>query len=288
MNKIKLALIQMHVTNDKAQNLDQAEKLIKKAATEKADIVVLPEMFNTPYQNEYFPQFAEVCPGETTDRLSKIAKENKIYLVGGSIPEREGEKLFNASFIFDKNGHIIGRHRKMHLFDIDIVNGIRFKESDTLSAGNEVTVCDTEFGKIGIAICFDMRFPELMRLMVDDGAKLIIVPAAFNMVTGPAHWHMTAKMRAVDNQVYFCIASPARNEQASYVAYGHSIVCGPWGNIVAELDEKENVLITEIDLTEVDKYREQLPLLKARRHDIYVLEERKKRRTAKEAKEAKS
>lgn len=269
MSTVKIALIQMHVTNDKQVNVDNAEKYIIDATKMGANIIALPEMFNTPYQNSKFPLFAETENGETIKRLSKIAKENSVYLIGGSIPEKDGNKLYNTSFIFDKKGHIIGRHRKMHLFDIDIVGGISFKESDTLSSGNDVTVCDTEYGKIGIAICFDIRFPELARLMVDNGARMIFVPAAFNMTTGPAHWHLTARMRAVDNQVFYAIASPARDEGSSYVAYGHSLVCNPWGKIISELDEKENILISEIDLDEVDKYREQLPLLKARRNDIY-------------------
>ena len=271
MKKVKIALIQMGVIADKEANLHKAKRMIEEASEQGAQIVVLPEMFSTPYQNDCFPEYAEVCPGYTTDFLSKIASENGIYLIGGSIPEKEYEKNFNTSFIFDKNGHILGRHRKMHLFDIDIKNGIRFMESDTLSPGNEVTVCKTEYGTFGVAICFDMRFPELMRLMVDEGAEMIFIPAAFNMTTGPAHWHSTAKMRAIDNQVFFAVASPARDEDASYVAYGHSVLYDPWGNVVEELTEKEDILYAEVNLEDVAKYREQLPLLKARRHDIYEL-----------------
>jgi len=271
MKKVKIALIQMGVIADKEANLHKAKRMIEEASEQGAQIVVLPEMFSTPYQNDCFPEYAEVCPGYTTDFLSKIASENGIYLIGGSIPEKEYEKIFNTSFIFDKNGHILGRHRKMHLFDINIKNGIRFMESDTLSPGNEVTVCKTEYGTFGVAICFDMRFPELMRLMVDEGAEMIFIPAAFNMTTGPAHWHSTAKMRAIDNQVFFAVASPARDEDASYVAYGHSVLYDPWGNVVEELTEKEDILYAEVNLEDVAKYREQLPLLKARRHDIYEL-----------------
>jgi len=271
MKKVKIALIQMGVIADKEANLHKAKRMIEEASEQGAQIVVLPEMFSTPYQNDCFPEYAEVCPGYTTDFLSKIASENGIYLIGGSIPEKEYEKIFNTSFILDKNGHILGRHRKMHLFDIDIKNGIRFMESDTLSPGNEVTVCKTEYGTFGVAICFDMRFPELMRLMVDEGAEMIFIPAAFNMTTGPAHWHSTAKMRAIDNQVFFAVASPARDEDSSYVAYGHSVLYDPWGNVVEELTEKEDILYAEVNLEDVAKYREQLPLLKARRHDIYEL-----------------
>lgn len=274
MKKLKVALIQMQVVNDKEANLHRATTMIQRASKEGAEVVVLPEMFTTPYDNAFFPEYAETCPGYTTDRLAQAAIDNKVYLIGGSIPEKENEKIFNTSFIFDKDGHIIGRHRKMHLFDIDVKDGIRFMESDTLSPGNQVTVFNTEYGKIGVAICFDMRFPELMRLMVQEGAQMIFVPAAFNLTTGPAHWHLTARMRAVDNQVFFGVASPARDEKASYVAYGHTLVCDPWGKIIGELNEKEDILLVDIDLNEVAQYREQLPLLKARRLDIYSLETR--------------
>jgi len=276
MRKVKIALVQMNVTLDKETNVHKAEEMIGKAAKLGAEIIVLPEMFSTPYDNSYFPDFAEKCPGPTTNRLSEAARKHQIYLIGGSIPELDQEKIFNTSFIFDKNGNIIGRHRKMHLFDINVENGIRFMESDTLSPGNNVTVCDTEYGKIGIAICFDMRFPELLRLMTDEGAEMVFIPAAFNMTTGPAHWRLTARMRAVDNQMFLCLASPARNTESSYVAYGHSLVCNPWGEVIAELEENEDVLITEIELEEVHKIREQLPLLKARRHDIYELKKQDK------------
>lgn len=271
MKMIKIALIQMCVAEDKTVNLEKAEKMVTEAARQGAQIVVLPEMFTTPYQNDFFPLYAEVCPGPTTDRMGQWASKNGICLIGGSIPEKGNGKVFNTCFVFDQAGHMIGRHRKMHLFDIDVKGGMRFMESETLSPGGTVTVCDTPFGRIGIAICFDMRFPELMRLMVDAGAQMIFIPAAFNMITGPAHWHVTARMRAVDNQVFFGVASPARDKNASYVAFGHSLLCDPWGRIVAEAGAEECIVFAEADLQKVEDIREQLPLLKARRKDVYTL-----------------
>ena len=144
-------------------------------------------------------------------------------------------------------------------------------ESETFSPGGTVTVWDTSFGRIGVAICFDMRFPELMRLMVDAGAQMIFIPAAFNMTTGPVHWHVTARMRAVDNQVFFGVVSPARDENASYVAFGHSMLCDPWGKIVAEAGAQESIVFAKADLQKVEEIRQQLPLLKARRKDVYTL-----------------
>ncbi len=270
---MKLALCQMMVTMDKKYNLEQAARMIREAASEGADIVALPEMFSCPYANRYFREYAETCDGETVKILSALAKESGIYLVGGSIPELEDEKVYNSSFIFGKKGELLGVHRKVHLFDIDVEGGIRFKESDTLTPGNGITVVDTEFCKIGVAICYDVRFPEMARLMALRGAELIILPAAFNMTTGPAHWDLTMRARALDNQVYFAAVSPARDMEGVYRAYGNSCVADPWGQFSAHADEKEQIIYAEIDLKKVKKIRNELPLLKHRRNDIYSLTE---------------
>lgn len=268
---MKIAICQMKVCNDKDKNISHALEMIDEASKNNADIVILPEMFNCPYQNKYFPIFAETYPDKTTNALKNSAKKNSIYLVGGSIPELENGKIYNTSFVFNRNGNLIGKHQKMHLFDIDIKNGVSFKESDTLSAGKNFTIVDTEFGKIGIAICYDIRFPELSRIMSLEGAELIILPAAFNMTTGPAHWELSIRMRALDNQVYFVGAAPARDNSASYVAFGNSMVSDPWGNIIAAADEKECILYADIDKSIIDKTRNELPLLKHRRTDLYSL-----------------
>jgi omega-amidase len=226
-------------------------------------------MFNCPYDSSYFSRFAESYPGESTELLSELAAFHSVYIIGGSIPERAQKNIYNTSFSFGRKGNLIGRYRKIHLFDVEIEGGISFKESETITAGNDSTVIETEFCKIGIAICYDMRFPELIRKMVLGGAKIIIVPAAFNMTTGPAHWHILARTRALDNQVYFIAASPARDKKASYVAYGHSLVSDPWGNIISEASAKEEIIFAEIDLGFVDKIRKELPLLKHRKEEVY-------------------
>jgi predicted amidohydrolase len=159
----------------------------------------------------------------------------------------------------------------MHLFDIDVEGGQYFKESDVLTPGKDVTVFDTEFCRIGLGICYDIRFPELSRLMVLEGAEVIIFPAAFNMTTGPAHWELNFRGRALDNQVYTIGVAPARDMESSYHSYGNSIVASPWGNVLNRMDEKEGFVVQEIDLDYVKKVREQLPLLKHLRRDIYKL-----------------
>ena len=265
----RIGLCQMKGSFDKNESMAKAEDFIRQAAKGGAEVISLPEMWNCPYANEYFREYAETADGAAVSFMSKLAEELGIYLIGGSIPELEGEKVYNTSFSFDRKGRIIGRHRKVHLFDIDVKGGIRFLESDTLTPGDELTVLDTEFGRIGVAICYDVRFPEWHRKMALAGAKLIVLPAAFNMTTGPAHWDLSMRARALDNQVYFAANSPARDEDGPYVAYGNSCIADPWGSFIAHADEKECVLYGDIDFEKVEAVRQQLPLLKHRREELY-------------------
>ena len=273
MSKIKIAAIQMPTVPDKMQNVKTAGIYLEKLKDEKPDFVILPEMFCCPYQTQNFPAYAEEEGGPVWQQLSEYAKQYGIYLIGGSMPEKDAEgKVYNTSYIFDRQGKQIGKHRKVHLFDIDVKGGQTFKESDTLTAGDQDTVFDTEFGKMGVMLCFDIRFPELARMMVNDGAKAIFVPAAFNMTTGPAHWELSFRTRALDNQIYMIGCAPMRDESAGYISWGHSIVTDPWGRVVDMLDEKEGILLAELDLDYEDQVREELPLLKSRRKDMYKLE----------------
>lgn len=272
MSSVKCAILQTYVYQEKKRNLIQAAELLADPALQDIDLAILPEMFCCPYENKFFPEYAEPEGGETWEKCSRLAADHGIYLVSGSMPERDEEgRIYNTSYVFDRKGHQIGKHRKMHLFDIDVKGGQYFKESDTLTPGDQVTVFDTEFGKMGLCICYDFRFPELARLMVDKGAQVIIVPAAFNMTTGPLHWELMFRQRAVDNQVYTIGAAPARNLNAGYHSWGHSIAVDPWGKVFMEMDEKPDVKVVELELDEVKKVREQLPLLKHRRGDIYAL-----------------
>ena len=272
MGTIQLGLCQMKVTADKAENLRTAEEAIRTAARQGAELVLLPEMFKCTYENACFPVYAEPAGGGTWQFLSRIAKELGIYLAGGSVPERDGDTIYNTCYLFSPQGEELARHRKVHLFDIDVPGGQRFMESDTLTAGDQITVVDTPLGKLGLAICFDIRFSELFRVMGDKGAQLILIPAAFNMTTGPVHWSLAFRMRALDNQCFIAGCSPARDENASYVAYGHSLVSDPWGNLLTEFDEKPGVQVVQIDLADLDKYRAQIPILAGRRTDLYRTE----------------
>lgn len=271
MTTIKLALCQMNVVDNKAENLNKASSMIE-SACEKSDFIILPEMFNCPYSNDKFIEYAEYeNDSATLTVISKLAKKYKRYILAGSIPEKDDENLFNASYLFNREGEIIAKHRKMHLFDIDVKNKITFKESDVLTSGNNYTIADTEFGKIGIGICYDVRFTELARIMTEKGALVLFYPGAFNMTTGPAHWELLFRSRALDNQVYCVGVAPALNETADYHSYGHSIVTNPWGEIIIQGSEKEEIIFTEIDLDEIKKIREEIPVLKNKREDLYKI-----------------
>ena len=273
MDKIKIAAIQMSTVADKMENVRTVKAYLEKIKDENPDFVILPEMFCCPYQTENFPIYAEKEGGPVWQQLSGYAKQYGIYLIGGSMPEKDAEgNVYNTSYIFDREGKQIGKHRKVHLFDIDVKGGQTFKESDTLTAGDSDTVFDTEFGKIGVMLCFDIRFPELSRMMVNDGAKVIFVPAAFNMTTGPAHWELSFRTRALDNQIYMVGCAPARDVSAGYISWGHSIVTDPWGRVTGMLDENEGILLAELDMDYEEQVREELPLLKSRRKDMYKLE----------------
>lgn len=270
VSDMRIAQIQSHVYIDKMKNLEQLEERLEELAWQKPDLVMLGEMFCCPYETKLFPVYAEPEEGPVWRELSRLAKKHGIYLAAGSVPERDGEgRVYNTAYVFDRAGRQIGKHRKVHMFDIQVEGGQHFKESETLTPGDKCTVFDTEFGKVGLCICFDFRFPELARKMVLDGARLILVPAAFNMTTGPAHWELMFRGRAVDNQCFVAGTSCARDREAGYVAWGHTLLVSPWGDVIEEMDEREGVMVHDIDLSYADKVRAELPLLSARREEVY-------------------
>ncbi|GFU29904.1 omega-amidase NIT2 [Nephila pilipes] len=272
LRRMKLALIQFAVSPNKENNLERACTFIKEAAKNGANLVCLPECFNAPYGVKYFNQYAETIPGFTSDMLSKSAKENKIHLIGGTFPERHDGKLFNTCLAFGPDGELLAKHRKVHLFDIDIPGKITFKESDALAPGNSLTIFKIGEWKIGLGICYDIRFPLMANIYSEKGCQLLVYPGAFNMTTGPAHWELLQRARAVDNQLYVATISPARDETSSYTAWGHSSLISPWGNVIATTEEKEGIVYGEIDLSHVTEVREQIPIRQQQRKDLYHIE----------------
>lgn len=269
---MKVSLLQLKTMATPEENIGKIKEMLKKAKAVGADMAVLPEMCCCPYENSAFVRYAMAADAPFLTELAETAKELGIYLVAGSVPELEGKKIYNTSFVYNPKGECIARHRKVHLFDINVEGGQYFMESDTFTAGKDVTTFDTPWGKFGLIICYDIRFPELSRLLALEGVQAIIVPAAFNMTTGPAHWEISFRMRALDQQVFMVGCAPARDINSSYHAWGHSIVTDPWGSVVEQLEETEGILTVELDFEKVEKVREQLPLLKHRRTDLYLLE----------------
>lgn len=288
--KLKIALCQMKVGSVKAANISNARRAVRDAVSSTgSNLVVLPECWNSPYSTASFPEYSEILPcvgGFATEAsaspsaamLCDIAKELNIWLVGGSVPERECstgaaavDKIFNTCLVVNPDGMIVGKHRKVHLFDIDVPGRITFKESDSLTGGDHCTVVDTPWGGLGVGICYDIRFPEFAALMRQRGASILVYPGAFNMTTGPAHWELLQRARAVDNQCYVAACSPARDPQGGYVAYGYSSIVSPWGEVVATMAAEEGHVTADIDMKLVHEMRQNIPCWNQKRNDIYEL-----------------
>ena len=272
---IEIACLQLDVKQDKYENIERLAEIMLEGFSsggelEGTDIVCLPEMWNCPYKTELFSEYAEPELDDSWLAMSTLARKNNVYLVGGSVPELDEQgRIYNSCYVFNRKGEQIGKHRKVHLFDIYAHGEVVFRESETLTGGEGFGCFDTEWGKMGVNICFDIRFPESARLLALDGAKVIFNPASFNMTTGPAHWETGFRQRAIENQLYMVGAATARNPEMGYIGYGHSIVTDPWGDVVMQLDEKPGIGRCSIDLEYEEKVRAKLPLLSARRTDVY-------------------
>jgi len=293
---LRVALVQLSVGADKAANLRHAESQIEAAVIDGANMVVLPEMFNCPYANSSFGPYSESMPDAPTTfssissstpstlAMASVAKRLGIWLVAGSMPERASPtdssplhatsghdfNLFNTCLVFNPDGDLIAKHRKVHLFDIDVPGRMTFKESDTLSAGETPTVFDTPWGRVGLGICYDVRFGEYAHVLMQRGAKMLIFPGAFNMTTGPAHWELLARARAVDNQLWVAVCSPARSKDGKgYQAWGHSSVVSPWGRVVATTEHHPDIVVADVEMSEAEEMRRNIPTSTQKRKDIY-------------------
>lgn len=270
MDKMPVALCQMRVGEDKSINLDTAQKMVAKAAEKGARLIVLPEIFNSPYEAARFSQYSEPIPGPSSQLLQGLACQYQVTLVGGSIIERDPQgKLFNTCLVYAPDGSMVGKYRKIHLFDVNIPGKIRFQESATLSPGHNLTLFSVQGWQVAVLICYDIRFPELLRLAVLAGADAIVVPAAFNLTTGPLHWDLLMRSRAVDSQAYVMACSPALNQAASYKAWGHSMLVDPRGTVLSQAGQEEVIVQGELYPQAVERVRSEFPLLIQRRTDLY-------------------
>lgn len=267
--KFVAAAVQMVASDDKAANLREAERWVRQAAAEGAQLVALPEVFIWRGNKKSERAHAETIPGPTSHQLAELAVELKIYLLGGSILEAipGADKSYNTSLLFDPSGKTIAAYRKIHLFDVDLANGVSLRESATRAPGAETIVARTEACTMGLSICYDLRFPELYRALANEGADLIFVPAAFTALTGEAHWEPLLRARAIENQAYVIAPAQFGHSRSSFQTHGHTMIVDPWGRIVAELPDGAGIVRAEIDLDYLQKIRRELPALKHRRLD---------------------
>ncbi|KAG4078100.1 hypothetical protein HA402_002151 [Bradysia odoriphaga] len=269
-----VALVQMHVTNDKTVNLTNAIRLIRTAVHKYSPkIVVLPENFSFLYDKHNFERYAEVIPnGETYIELSNIAKELRIYLVGGSIIERDDRTktiLYNTTMVFNPAGTLIAKHRKIHLSDMELDTDFNIRESDILKRGTTLTTFEVDGIKVGLGIGYDMSFGEMATLYRKNGVDMLIYPSAYPARLGLLHWDQLNRVRAIDNQLFVVGVSPARDDNTELVYYGHSMVVDPKGRVLVRGGDREEILYTDLDFQDVDRYRNQIQLFPHKRLDVY-------------------
>ncbi|CAN8025771.1 unnamed protein product [Ixodes persulcatus] len=269
MNKFRLALLQLAVTANKAENVKRASRLIRDASSAGAKILCLPECFNFPYEPKDFSKHAESIPGISSEMLSRCAEENKVYLVGGTLSERENGKLYHTSMVYGPDGSMLAKHRKIHLYDIDVPGKITFRESDFLTPGNAMTTFNTPFCKVGVGVCFDIAFAPMTQIFAQLGCKLVVYPAAFNTTTGPLYWKLVPRFRSFENQVYVAMVSLARDETASYVTWGHSMLVDPTAIVIQSAGVGEELVLAEVDFNYLDWVRNQMPVNHKKRDDLY-------------------
>lgn len=262
---MRVACVQLTSGREKAANLERAEALVARAASTGADVVVLPEKWNAVGDAAVYHEVAEQLEGgESVEAMGRWARTLGVTLVGGSITERrEGrEKLSNTCCVFDAEGTLAAVYRKIHLFDVE-VGGRVYRESDAEEPGTEPVVAEVEGWKVGLSVCYDVRFPELYRILAIEGAELVTVPANFTAFTGRDHWHVLLRARAIENQCFVAAAAQVGD------AYGRSLVVDPWGTVLAQAPDEETVVVAEIDRARMLDIRAKLPSLANRRIDAY-------------------
>ena len=267
---LRAAAIQLNSNQDKRRNIERAERLLRDAAADGAGLVVLPEKFNVLGGPDELRAGAEPIPGPTTEWAAGLARELGLWLVAGSIVERQPgeEKLRNTSVLAGPDGELHAAYRKIHLFDVE-VGGTVYRESDAEAPGDEVVVGDAGGLELGMAVCYDLRFPELFRIMAVRGARAISLPAAFTVPTGRAHWEILVRARAIENQAFVIAAGQIGRHPPDHESYGHSLIVGAWGEVLAQAPDDECFIAADLDLDAQQKVREQLPSLANRRPAAY-------------------
>ena len=268
----RVAVVQTRATSDVERNLAGAESLVAAAAGDGAEIALLPEAFTYIGSNEGKNAILEPLPegGPILDRCRRMAADNGVELVfgfheSGPVPGSDS-RSYNTCVHLDAAGAVVATYRKIHLFDVDLADGTRLLESKGTAPGAEPVATETAFGSLGLSVCYDVRFPALYQRLVDMGAIALTVPSAFTSSTGPAHWHVLLRARAIECQAY--VLAPAQygdHEHRNRRSYGHSVIVDPWGEVIAECDDGEGYAIATIDPARVAAVRRELPSLKNRR-----------------------
>src|SRR5829696_2410568 len=268
--KIRAAAIQMSSTPDKEENKATAEALSREAVTAGADLVALPELWSCHGLDEVYRENAEPVPGPMTEFMGDLARELGVYLLGGSILEGEpgSERLSNTSTFFDPSGEMTAVYRKIHLFDVR-VSDREYLESANIAPGNKIVTAKAGAATLGLSVCYDVRFPELYRLLALRGAQVLAVPAAFTLQSGKDHWELLLRARAVENQAF--VVAPAQwGQQADgRWTYGRAMIVDPWGTVVAQCPDRDGYALAVMDLAYLDRLREEFPSLKNRRPEAY-------------------
>lgn len=261
---LKVAAVQLSSQDDKKQNIEKALELIGDARESGAKLVALPEMFNCYSTLEEMVKRAEPVPGPTISTLAQEARRHGLYILCGSIIEATTDgKCFNTSVIIGPEGNILAIYRKIHLFDIDIPGKVRFKESDKILPGNETVTVNVNGWTVGLAICYDLRFPEIFSNLTSKGAELILIPSAFSAHTGKDHWEVLIRARAIENQVFIMAPNRSGTSRNNIATYGHSLIVDPWGAVLSQALEKECIISSKLDAGILEDVRKRLPVKRA-------------------------
>jgi predicted amidohydrolase len=268
---MRVAVCQMRSTDDVAANLALADRLLREAGDGGADLATLPELFPFLGPADRVPEMAEPLPdGPSCEMLADVARSRGMWVLGGSLIERDGDRVHNTSVLFDRSGELVARYRKIHLFDVELPGQSPFRESATYTAGTQLVTHQTEFGRVGLSICYDLRFPELYRGLMAVGAEVLLVPAQFQWETGKDHWHVLQRARAIEDQCF--VVAPAQwgaSGGGSRRSFGHSLIVDPWGRVVTEAPEEgDGVWFADLDLGELRRVRQMLPALRHRQLGI--------------------
>ncbi|MFL5900628.1 MAG: carbon-nitrogen hydrolase family protein [Solirubrobacterales bacterium] len=266
---MRAAVVQLNSTRDKDRNLAAAESLVRAAAAEGAELVALPEKWNLLAGGEELLAGAETLDGPSLTAARAWAGEIGIHLLAGSIPERgPGGKAFNTSVLIGPDGEDIAAYRKIHMFDVD-VDGVSYRESEHEEAGGEIVSAPLAGTTIGLSVCYDLRFPELYRILAVRGARILAVPSAFTATTGRDHWEPLLRARAIENQAFVLAPNQVGEASPHFSSYGHSAIIDPWGEVLATAPDEECFVAAELDFSAQDRVRESLPSLANRRPRAY-------------------